>query len=79
MVVPQPEDTVYVVCGGKRIMRGIVKVGFAYGTAHQRDPYNLGQIRAHAEPNWYAKVLITKTYKRPIDMRGNQRTWTQLR
>ena len=78
VVTPQPGDKVYVVCGGKRIMKGTVRTGFVNGTAHQQDPYNLGSVRRHAEPTEYARVAIEKVYTLLIRMRGNQRTWTRI-
>ena len=75
--VPQINDTVYVSCHKKKIMKCKVLTIFKRGTDQIMDKYNLGLVRKHTENNQYLTMEILEVYDEPEYMKGYQRTWTQ--
>lgn len=84
-VRPVRDDKVVFVCQGKIVMRGVlVSDGFVSGVGHQRDVYNRGAVREHAEPTEYADVRIDTVYH--TDNPGakavrptGQRAWAKIK
>ena len=79
--MPRRGDTVDFVLKGKIIMRGIVESdGFLSGTLHQRDTFNLGEERPHAEVNEFAMIKEIRLLAEPIAVPfTGQRTWLKTK
>ena len=81
VTIPKKGDIVSFVCKGKIIMRGVVESdGFEHGTDHQKDRFNLGELRdrPHSTCREFARVLI-KEVGLSIDIRPTgQRTWAKM-
>jgi hypothetical protein len=76
--VPLVGDGVVVVWNNHAHMRGTVIQGFTVGTNHQDDEVNLGNIREHAEPEYYA-IIELRSLPVPIEVRSTgQRTWVKI-
>lgn len=85
-VRPVRDDKVVFVCQGKIVMRGVVvSDGFVSGVGHQRDVYNRGAVREHAEPTEYADVQITWVFQGAIEEMEEvpewkgQSTWCKIK
>ena len=76
--VPKINDLVSICCGGKIILRGVVRTQFQMGNLHKTDQYNTGPQRAH-EDTEYLFIYITEVVSKDIKHRGCQRTWIQYK
>ena len=63
--VPVPGDSVVIISGGKKHLKGVVVEGFSDGHDHQRDPFNCGSERPHEVPPQFAVVALTEVDESP--------------
>jgi hypothetical protein len=76
--VPKINDLVSICCGGKIILRGVVRTQFQVGNLHKTDQFNSGESRTH-EAGEYLFIYITEVVNKDIKKRGCQRTWIQYK
>lgn len=78
-IIPRIGDSVAVVWSGHIHMKGVVVREFTAGTNHQEDNANMGDIREHAEPEYFA-IIELNSLSTPVRIQHTgQRTWVRMR